>query len=122
MQTLRNAEGGRVTDVNDVQLARMFAALSNSVRLQMLRQLRRESHVCACGFDVQTSVAQSTVSHHLRILREAGLVRADRSGTFINYSLEPDAFEVTVRASIRLLQQPGTPPAGSELPEADGPS
>ena len=120
MQALRGIEDGRVAD--DVRVARMFMALSSPVRLSMLRQLRRESHVCACDYDVQETVTQSTVSHHLRILREAGLVRADRSGTFVSYSLAPDAFEVIVRATSRLLQQPGILPAGSEFPAVDGPS
>ena len=85
--------GSPVGSDHDDRLADLFAAFASPVRLNMLRQLQSETLVCACGFEVQKTMAQSTVSHHLRVLREAGLVRADRSGTFVHYSLEPDALD-----------------------------
>lgn len=78
---------------DDARLERMLAAMASSVRLGILRQLAMEGQVCACGFDIQALVAQSTVSHHLRVLREAGIVRAERRGTFVYYSVEGGALD-----------------------------
>ncbi len=47
----------------------------------------------ACDLGACQEGTQPTVSHHPRVLREAGLVRADRRGTFIHYSLQPVAIE-----------------------------
>ena len=49
--------------------------------------------MCACDFTGYSDVAQSTVSHHLKVLKEAGWVTAERRGTWIWYSLCPDAVE-----------------------------
>ena len=116
-----DVEDGPGRDLDDAHLVRVFEALSSTVRLRMLRQLGREAAVCACGFDVQTTIAQSTVSHHLRVLREAGLVRADRSGTFVHYSLESDAFDVIGRAIASLRSVVMRPDSGSRCCEADRP-
>lgn len=94
-------------DVRDDDLVRRFAALSSKVRLAMLRQMWRDASVCACAFDIQGTVTQSTVSHHLRVLREAGLVRAVRCGTFVRYSLEPGALEAVAAAALKLSQSSG---------------
>jgi DNA-binding transcriptional ArsR family regulator len=57
----------------------------------MLRQLSAEGSVCGCGFDDCCSVGQPTISHHLRTLRTAGWVLAERHGTWIYYSIRPEA-------------------------------
>ena len=49
--------------------------------------------VCACDFTACCDVSQPTVSHHLRVLREAGWVTTERRGTWIYYSLRPEAAE-----------------------------
>lgn len=72
---------------------RLLAALADPVRLSIVRQLSAGDSVCACDFDACGDVSQPTVSHHLRILREAGLVRGERRGTWIWYSLEPAAVD-----------------------------
>lgn len=109
----RDGEARRVADGDDDHLSRMFAALASTVRLDMLRQLRRESDVSACGFEAQERVTQSTVSSHLRVLREAGLVRADRCGTSVRYFIEPGALDVIGRAlgelRPRVTGRPGRP-------------
>lgn len=71
--------------------ARLFAALGDPTRLAILRQLASDGTVCACDFTACCDVGQSTVSHHLRVLREAGLIRGERRGTWIHYSLAPAA-------------------------------
>jgi ArsR family transcriptional regulator len=60
------------------------------VRLAIVRQLASCSDsVCACDFTECCTVSQPTVSHHLRVLREAGVVTTERRGTYIYYDLAP---------------------------------
>ena len=70
----------------DVQL---LQALAHPTRLSILRELSGSSEVCACDFTMCCDVSQPTVSHHLRILKEAGIIEAERRGTWIYYRLVP---------------------------------
>jgi DNA-binding transcriptional ArsR family regulator len=72
---------------------RLLQALADPVRLSIVRQLGAEGPVCACDFSAIGEVTQPTVSHHLRVLREAGVVSTERRGTWIYYSLDPSATE-----------------------------
>ncbi len=67
-----------------------LAALADPVRLSFVRQLADCDAVCACDFSECCTVSQPTISHHLRVLREAGVVVSERQGTNIVYSLAPD--------------------------------
>jgi len=63
-------------------------------RLAILRQLAAaDDGVCACDLTACCDVAQPTVSHHLKVLRETGWVRTERRGSFIWYFLQPGAIE-----------------------------
>jgi ArsR family transcriptional regulator, arsenate/arsenite/antimonite-responsive transcriptional repressor len=69
---------------------KLLAALADPVRLSFVRQLAENQGVCACDFSECCSVSQPTISHHLKVLREAGVVTSERQGTNIVYSLAPD--------------------------------
>jgi len=70
--------------------ARLLQALADPARLAIVRQLRGATEICACEFTgCCGGLSQPTVSHHLKVLREAGLVRGDRRGTWVWYSLDP---------------------------------
>jgi ArsR family transcriptional regulator len=69
----------------------LLQAAADPTRLRMLRQLSVAGEVCACDFTADASISQPTVSHHLRVLREAGWVTTQRRGTWIWYSLRPEA-------------------------------
>jgi ArsR family transcriptional regulator len=69
---------------------RLLAALADPVRLSFVRQLVANDGICACDFSECCTVSQPTISHHLRVLREAGVVTSERQGTNIVYSLAPD--------------------------------
>ena len=56
-----------------------------------LRQLSDLPEVCACDFTACCDVSQPTVSHHLKVLRDAGWIEGERRGTWIWYSLRPQA-------------------------------
>jgi ArsR family transcriptional regulator len=78
------------TNDPDVQL---LQAAADPIRLRMIRQLSLGGQVCACDFVADASVSQPTISHHLRVLREAGWVATERRGTWIWYSLRPEAVD-----------------------------
>ena len=69
---------------------RLLTALADPTRLAIVRQLASTSDVCACDFTSCCDVGQPTVSHHLKVLREAGVVTSERQGSSIYYRLAPD--------------------------------
>jgi ArsR family transcriptional regulator len=70
---------------------RFFAALADPTRLAIVRELAGADQVCACDFTSCCDVRQPTVSHHLRVLREAGVIESERRGTWIYYRLATGA-------------------------------
>jgi len=83
---------GRVTRFDDPDV-RLLGALADPARLAIVRQLAADGAVCACDVAPAAGLSQPTISHHLRVLREAGVVRGERRGTWIWYALEPAAGE-----------------------------
>lgn len=78
-------------DVADAaELARGFAALGDSVRLRVLSMLAAApaGEICVCDFVGPLGKTQGTVSHHLKILSDVGLVHGDRRGKWVWYSLD----------------------------------
>jgi ArsR family transcriptional regulator len=71
--------------------ARRLKALAHPIRLGMMQRLAAEPEICACDLGEAFAVSQPTVSEHLRVLREAGLVRTRRQGTSICYAAVPEA-------------------------------
>jgi ArsR family transcriptional regulator len=71
-------------------LASRFHALADPTRVAIVNRLAAHGETCVCGFG-DLGLAQPTISHHLKILREAGLVEAERRGTWSWYRLVPDA-------------------------------
>jgi ArsR family transcriptional regulator len=69
---------------------RLLAALADPTRLAIVRQLAEDVETCACDFTSCCDVGQPTVSHHLRVLREAGIVTSERRGQWIFYRLAPE--------------------------------
>ncbi len=86
-------------------LSDIYKALADPTRLRLLKLLSNQSLVfCGGDCDGQTflcvgalaeklAITQSAVSQHLRILRQAGLVRGERRGTYMHYSLNAEGFE-----------------------------
>ena len=76
-----------------VELAARFKALADPTRVAILSMLSAEDEVCVCVLTDELELSQPTVSHHLRILREAGLVQATRRGTWAFYRIVPEALD-----------------------------
>jgi DNA-binding transcriptional ArsR family regulator len=76
------------------KLADIFKALSDPTRLRLIKSLtRNEGALCVNALSHMLGVTQSAVSQHLRVLRQAGLVRGERRGNFVHYLLEKDVLE-----------------------------
>ncbi len=76
-------------------MASTFAALGDPVRLRIVSMLAAAPDGTACGCDLEAplGLSQPTVSHHLKILREAGLVVGDRQGRWVHYRVVPERLE-----------------------------
>ena len=90
---------------NIESLARLMRVLGAPVRLRLIGLLR-ERVMCVNALARRLGVSQSAVSQHLRIMRDAGLVRAQKRGYFVHYSLDPDALRRLHRALGELLKPP----------------
>ncbi len=77
------------------ELARMFKALGDPVRLRILSLVASHDggECCVCDISPAFEVSQPTISHHLKILREAGLLDCERRGTWVYYWVIPSALE-----------------------------
>ena len=84
-----NGDMAKSTDP-DIQL---LAALADPTRMEIVRELAGSPEVCACDFTSCCDVSQPTVSHHLRVLRDAGAVTSERRGNWVFYRLAPNLQE-----------------------------
>ena len=75
------------------ELAARFKALADPTRVAIVNRLAATEECCVCDLNDAFELSQPTISHHLRILREAGLVEASRRGTWAYYRLVPEAVE-----------------------------
>jgi ArsR family transcriptional regulator len=90
------------------QLAHAFKALADPVRLRLLSIIAAapSGEVCACDLTAPVGKSQPTVSHHLKVLREAGLITSRKHGTWVHYRAVPHEL-----ASLRQVLALETTPA-----------
>ncbi|WP_324197661.1 metalloregulator ArsR/SmtB family transcription factor [Nocardia abscessus] len=76
-----------------MELAGVFKALSDPVRLRLLSIVASHAgrEACVCDLSAGFDVSQPTISHHLKVLREAGLLSSERRGSWVYYRIEPAA-------------------------------
>ncbi|MFB7755990.1 ArsR/SmtB family transcription factor [Streptomyces sp. NPDC056121] len=91
-----------------VELAKVFKALGDPVRLRLLSMIASQAggEVCVCDLTPAFDLSQPTISHHLKLLRQAGLIDCERRGTWVYYWLLP---ETTDRLAGILARPAGTP-------------
>src|SRR5512133_4117995 len=73
------------------ELAARFKALADPTRVAIVNRLAATDECCVCDLTGAFELSQPTISHHLRLLREAGLVESSRRGTWAYYRLVPAA-------------------------------
>ena len=72
-------------------VAPMFKALGDPVRLRLMSMIASVDEACVCDLTDAFDVSAPTISHHLKVLREAGLVEGERRGTWVWYRARPEA-------------------------------
>ncbi|MGV9408681.1 ArsR/SmtB family transcription factor [Nocardia sp. NPDC003693] len=77
------------------ELAGVFKALSDPVRLRLLSSIasRAGQEACVCDLSAGIDLTQPTISHHLKVLREAGLLTSERRASWVYYRVVPEAFQ-----------------------------
>ncbi|MFY1596562.1 ArsR/SmtB family transcription factor [Micromonospora sp. WMMD737] len=73
-------------------VAPMFKALGDPIRLRLMSMIASVPEICVCDLTPAFDLSGPTISHHLKVLREAGLVDSDRRGTWVWYRARPEAF------------------------------
>jgi ArsR family transcriptional regulator len=77
-----------------------FRALADPTRIEILRLLAAQrGPTCVCDIVDHFDLAQPTISHHLKVLREAGLLRASRRGIWMFYEADPEGLDVLGEAA-----------------------
>jgi ArsR family transcriptional regulator len=79
-----------LTSEQATAVAPLFKALGDPVRLRLMSMIASTLEVCVCDLADTFDVSAPTISHHLRVLREAGLVDSERRGTWVYYWIRPD--------------------------------
>src|SRR5829696_5218471 len=99
----------RLSEDQADELERLFKALADRHRVKILNRLLSAGGeaVCVCDFEELLGLKQSTVSYHLKQLRDAGILEREKRGSYAYFSLAPGALE-RVRA---LLEMPAVPVA-----------
>ncbi|MEU0060033.1 metalloregulator ArsR/SmtB family transcription factor [Streptomyces sp. NPDC006334] len=82
-------------DVQAAGLAKIFKALGDPVRLRLLSMIASQSggEVCVCDLTPAFDLSQPTISHHLKLLRQAGLIDCERRGTWVYYWALPGTLD-----------------------------
>ncbi len=87
-----------LTEAESDELAHAFAALADPVRLRLLSLVAARGEVCSCDLEAPLGRSQPTISHHTRVLAEAGLIRGEKRGRWTWWSLVPDRLATVRRA------------------------
>ncbi|MEU9464498.1 metalloregulator ArsR/SmtB family transcription factor [Streptomyces sp. NPDC048312] len=95
-------------------LAKVFKALGDPVRLRLLSMIasRDGGEICVCDLTPAFDLSQPTISHHLKLLKQAGLIDSERRGTWVYYRLLPESTDrlaaVLTRPTDRATEPAGT--------------
>ncbi len=82
-----------LSDGEASELAPVFAALSDPVRLRLLSIVAAQGEVCSCNLEAPLGKSQPTVSHHTRVLSEAGLIVGEKRGRWMWWRAVPEQLE-----------------------------
>lgn len=95
-------------------LARMFKSLADPVRLRMLSLIASHAggEACVCDLSDSFDLSQPTISHHLKVLRSAGLLDCERRGTWVYYWVIPSALQQL--SAVLLVESTMTVPAETQ--------
>jgi ArsR family transcriptional regulator, arsenate/arsenite/antimonite-responsive transcriptional repressor len=87
-----------LSEADAIELAKVLAAISDPVRLRLLSIVAGNAEVCSCDLEGPLARSQPTISHHTRILSEAGLITGEKRGRWTWWRIEPDRLGEVRRA------------------------
>ncbi len=90
---------GRLNPAEAVELAKVLAALADPVRLQLVSLVAANGEVCSCDLEAPLARSQPTISHHTKVLVDAGLLTGRKDGRWTWWSLVPGRL-AQVRAAL----------------------
>ncbi len=79
-----------LSEADAEELARVLAALADPVRLRLLSLVAAQNEVCSCDLEAPLGKSQPTVSHHTKVLSEAGLLLGEKRGRWMWWRVEPN--------------------------------
>lgn len=82
-----------ITDAHAEELAKAFAALADPVRLRLFSMIAAAGTECSCNLVEPIGKSQPTVSHHTKVLAEAGLIAGEKFGRWVNWTVVPARLE-----------------------------
>ncbi len=87
--------GEPVSESTAAGLAQVFKALGDPVRIRLVSLIgaHQGGEVCVCDLTTAFDLTQPTISHHLKVLRQAGIIDSERRGTWVYYRLVPAALD-----------------------------
>lgn len=91
-------------DIDRTCEAAIFKALGDEKRLRMLDTVAANPGICACKLLEKFEMSQSTLSHHMSLLKAAGFVTCEKHGKWCHYSLSSEGFESASRYIGEILQ------------------
>jgi ArsR family transcriptional regulator len=84
--------GEATSDVD--ALVKMFRALGDPIRLRLISIIASAEEVCSCALEAPLEKSQPTISHHTKVLMEAGLIKGERRGRWVWWSIVPSQVEL----------------------------
>ncbi len=100
------AEPAPLAEGDQERLLAVFKALGDGTRLSILRLIAAQPEaICACDIVDRFDVSQPTIAHHLKVLRQAGLITVSRRGIWAYYGLDPRGVDLLESAAGRILDE-----------------
>ncbi len=103
--------------MTDSELEKLFSALGNQLRLQILDLVAQHKEMCVCELVDELGMSQANVSHHMGILRDADLVEARKVGTWVFYRVNSEPLKSALTSLVGRLRT-SLSQAADEEPEA----
>jgi ArsR family transcriptional regulator, arsenate/arsenite/antimonite-responsive transcriptional repressor len=93
MADCRSVLAAPIADDRAAELAKAFAALADPVRLRLFSMIASAGTCCSCDLIEPIGKSQPTVSHHTRVLADAGLITGEKAGRWVNWSVVPERLD-----------------------------
>ena len=94
LKVLAECRPGRRPRPRDLRgFAGLFKAIGDQTRMEIVTLVAEAGELCACDIEAHFDLSQPTISHHLKVLREAGWLSSERKGSWVHYSLDRHVLE-----------------------------